>query len=81
MDDPRERGFIIDLDRSTCLRHTGGDHAEFVAIVIGPTGSEHAAIIDMNITDTRRFDITCPTAPHEQLGPLPDEIAHRLRPP
>lgn len=80
MDDPKERSFTVDHERSACLCREGayGVHA---VIVIGPTGDEHAAMVDLNIDRAHPFEISCPSAPHEQLGPLPDAYVQRLRSP
>lgn len=67
----------VDYDRSACLCDQGG--APYVAVTaVSDDGSTHYVLVDWpRITDSH-YRPDCPSAPHEQDGPLPIEYVRRL---
>ena len=74
-----DRTDLIDWHRSACLCDLGCDY--LAATVVEADGHTRLVLAERNsINDPIvRYDPAASQAIHEQLGPLPDDIAHRLR--
>lgn len=76
---PPENASLIDYARSACLCDVGQpDYAAVTAV--RPDGTVVLVLADRGrIGDpTATVNATCPTAPHEQDGPLPDRWRDRV---
>lgn len=70
---------LIDPDRTVCLCGDGLP-GYAAATAIAPDGTEHLLLVESaSIGDERvRYDHTTAHARHEQPGPLPDGVQHRV---
>lgn len=70
---------LIDSDRTTCLCDAGRPDY-WAALVVAADGSEHLVLVEQGSIgdETVRYDRTCSTVVHEQLGALPIEFVRRI---
>ena len=69
---------FIDAERTACLCDVGG--AEYVAAtVVAPTGESNLILVRYDALGTdATYRSDCPSAPHEQCGPLPAHWQARI---
>src|SRR6187455_689571 len=66
--------YLVDAGRSVSLRGSGLDG--YAVVAVDPRGEEVLVLGSIGSGATALFDIDPP--PHEQTGPLPDEIRGRV---
>lgn len=74
-----DRADLIDPDRTRCLCDVGAPDY-LAATAVSADGSAHLLLAEVDFIgdENTRYDPTCRTVAHEQLGPLPLGVVQRI---